>query len=298
MHEYYARKRKERLGRIEQNFPAEMKDLPFWAAYKVYRGEDGKKKKVIKNCLTDKWASSQDKNSCVCFEAAKEYALEKLCEGLSFSLKDSGITCIDLDGCIDEQGQYSELSQQILSLASNTFAERSVSGKGVHVFLKGNFMQGYRTRTDDGLECFDNKFISVTGDVISATKDIKEPSPELVEFLKEKLGKKPVYTTPAPTYKTSAQSDADVIKKISRSRVGKTFQALYNGDIGGYGNDHSRADLRLVGILVFFTDGDEQQVKRIFESSGLYRPQKGEDYVKLTIQTALKTTTLREHGDH
>ena len=60
---------------------------------------------------------------------------------------------------------------------------------------------------------------------------------------------------------------------LSASKAGGDFNRLMAGeDICG---DHSRSDFRLMSMLAFATAGDREQMTRIFESSGLYRPEPG-----------------------
>lgn len=291
IHDYYQKKREETLARIEAYMPDEMTSRDNWAIFKVYRGDDGKKKKVILDVHTGSWASSKNSATWSAFCAAKAYCLAEFAQGLSFCLTGSGITCIDLDGCIGDDGKLTELAERVLALTTS-LTERSVSGKGLHVFLKGNFMKGYKVRADEGLEVFDNKFISLTGDVLDGRTELQEPSDELVAFLKERLQKKPtVYQTSYESpYKQS--SDDVVFKKISRSKCADEFTRLYAGeDIKG---NPSMSDYRLFGILIYFCNGDKSQVLRLFRNSGLYRESKGEKYLETTFQNALKTTQFFE----
>ena len=289
LYEYYKRKRLEALARIEKNIPSEMKDLTRWAVFKVYKDkDDGKKKKVIINCKTGKWASSKNEETWADFSTAIDYAKKNHAEGLSFCLTESGFTCIDLDGCFDEQGNLSAIAKDILNM-TNSLTEKSVSGKGLHIFLKGNFLEGYKIRADKGLEVFDNKFISLTGNLLEESRSvILEPSSVLKDFLKESLKKKAtVYQTEYKSpYKLS--DDEVVLKKIARSKCAVEFEKLYMG-IDLLGNP-SKSDFRLMGILVYFTNGDKEQCFRLFKNSGLYRLKKGDKYLETTFYNALKTT--------
>lgn len=298
MIDFYERKRRDRIAAITANLPEEMKEQSRWAVYKTYRqrgdGEE-KVKKYILESATGKWASATDKTTWSSFTDATSAATRLQAQGLSFCLLDSGYTVIDLDHVFAD-GQYSELAQKILNLSAGTLTERSVSGTGLHIFLRGkkdDILPGYKTRGDGGLEVFDNKFISVTGNLVSSTNAIAAPSKELINVLKESLGKKAVATTSATNlYRRRDVADENVIKRISRSKVAVEFSSLYDGEVG-FGGDHSRADFRLCGILAYFTDGDVAQIKRIFQSSKLYRPEKGDAYLDLTIKNAVATTKYR-----
>lgn len=298
--EYFEYLRQQRLAQIERNFPDEMKNLPNWAVYKTFKKTDEKigetkVSKYILDCKTGQWASANDSSTCSSFDDAKSAASRLQARGLSFNLNQSPYTVIDLDGVFVD-GQYSQLAQEILNMTGNTLTERSVSGTGLHIFLKGKkdfIMPGYKTKGDGGLEVFDNKFISVTGDLVSSTKTIAEPSFELVELLKQFLGKKAEnFGATSRTQPLRQSDDHTVMRRIGRSKVAKEFEELYyRGDTSRYNNDHSRADFRLCGILAFFTYNNFEQSKRLFESSALYRAEKGDDYVNRTVRAAINTNS-------
>lgn len=86
-------------------------------------------------------------------------------------------------------------------------------------------------------------------------------------------------------------SDRDVVDKAIKSKHGDTFKALYEGqDIR---NNHSNSDMALMNRLAFWCNGDKEQMLRIFESSGLYRPEKSQDYYECTVIKAIRDTANR-----
>lgn len=298
--EYFDNLRKARIAQIERNFPDEIKEQDRWAVYKTFKKEDEKTgdTKITKKILdchydTDVWAKANDSSTCSSFADAKDAMFRLNARGLSFNLMESPYTVVDLDGVFVD-GQYSQLAQEIMNLTDGTLMERSVSGTGVHIFLKGKkdfLMPGYKTKSDGGLEVFDNKFISVTGDTFpTSTKEIKEPSYELVELLKERLGKTVETGTQQQTSQRSFRTTDDkVLERAKRGKVAQEFEGLYyRGDTSRYGCDHSRADFRLCGLLAYYTGGDEEQTRRLFESSALYRSAKGDDYVTRTVRKACR----------
>lgn len=66
-------------------------------------------------------------------------------------------------------------------------------------------------------------------------------------------------------------SDEEVIERASKSESGATFVGLYHGDLSNADGDHSKADLQLCNYLAFWTNCDQEQMDRIFRSSGLMR---------------------------
>lgn len=315
--EFFKKKKLENIERIEKNVPEELKKLNQWCAYQVFKNpETGETKKYIWDTnfippvgyfKQHKWASCTNPESWASFEHACKYAKENNCDGLTLVLrKENGITCIDLDSHIVD-GERSNDLNTLLEILPNTYSEISYSGEGAHIFLKGNqILDGKIARKNDenGWECYDNaKFISITGDVFPeiAPKGLVEPNILLVKFAQEKLNSSAQFRKrleqeriraekekkAAKKTTTKYASTSDVISMIRSSSKGREFDALMNGeDICG---DKSRSDLKLMNILAFFTNGDRVQMESIFRDSRLYRPEKGEAYLKRTINFAVDT---------
>jgi len=87
--------------------------------------------------------------------------------------------------------------------------------------------------------------------------------------------------------------DEEVVDKARVARNGERFAALWQGDITGY-KSKSEADFTLVLQLLYWTNDDLVQTKRLFQQSGLYDPEKtdrltGEhSYLDVTIYNALR----------
>ena len=77
----------------------------------------------------------------------------------------AGLGCIDLDGCIDSDGTISEFAKNVIAEISEpiVFIERSMSGRGLHVFIEaaegtGMTRKGYERYTRQ-------RFVRVTADI-------------------------------------------------------------------------------------------------------------------------------------
>ncbi|MGN0764853.1 MAG: zincin-like metallopeptidase domain-containing protein [Christensenellales bacterium] len=298
--EYYAAKNAKRLEQLQANVPDEMKNLPNWCAFKTYYDKSsGKKKKIILSPKTSEWASCSDPSTWGTWDEAMKFAKERNCEGLSFALdKKSRIVCIDLDHCIGDKGMRSELCWDILNSSSGTYAEKSVSGKGVHVFFKADdVVKGYSKKNDEnGIECYDSsKFISMTGNLISKSNNLVDTPKKLIETARGKLGELPERAFAAQRSAGDirvSMSDSELIDKIRESKVGAEFSRMfYNGE--NLCNDKHRTDAKLMSILAFFTDGNAGQMRSIFMSSSLYRADKGEKYLDRTVEYAISTLKTR-----
>ncbi|MGI8545899.1 MAG: hypothetical protein ACR2M1_00970, partial [Gemmatimonadaceae bacterium] len=85
----------------------------------------------------------------------------------------------------------------------------------------------------------------------------------------------------------------------SRATNGAKFAALMAGDTSGHGGDDSAADLALVSMLAFWTQGEPDQLDRLFRRSGLYREKwERDDYRERTIRLALENVTAYDPEYH
>lgn len=291
----------KRLNYLAETIPQEMQDLPNWVVFRSkWNEEKGKKDKTLISPLTSRWAKANDSSTWTDFETAKKFAIENGFEGVAFALNDNGITCIDLDHAITKEGKLSNLAEICLKGFANTYCETSISGNGIHIFVKDNVLEGgtYKNRaiTPGGeLEVYDTaRIISISGNVRTSMNVLEPCSDDMKKYLQATLGKK--VERVVPTFASRVvSSDRDVIERISRSKKGKEFEQLMNGSsiIG----DHSRDDFKLLNILAFFTDCNKEQMESIFKSSGLYRPEKGDKYLTMSIDKAIQTLSGRMRYD-
>lgn len=289
----------KRLEVLRANVPEEMRALPNWCVFRTkWNAEKEKKDKFIISPTDGKWAKSTDPATWTDFETAMQYAEENNCEGLSFALNGSGISCIDLDHSVSKDGTLSANAEKLTKEIPETYTETSVSGNGIHIFVKDDILAGgkYRNRaiTDSGeIEVYDaGRFISMTGDVRSGTLTLGKCPQATMTWLRQTLGRRAPEQSRQPGQRDpSNQSDQEVIDRIRRSKKGSTFDQLYSG--GNVTGDNSRNDFMLLNMLAFFTDCNAAQMERIFKSSGLYRPEKGEPYLNRSINKACSTLTAR-----
>src|SRR5205085_3642622 len=84
----------------------------------------------------------------------------------------------------------------------------------------------------------------------------------------------------------------EVLTRARRAKNASKFERLWAGSSDGY-SSASEADAALVAILAFYTR-DEEQLARLFRSSGLYRCAKAEKspgYIERTVRSALEIVT-------
>lgn len=214
-------------------------------------------------------------------------------DGVGISPGFSGVGCLDVDGCLAENGELNEFAKEILAAFPGAYFEISPSGRGIRgVFLvddgfqydQGRYYTNNRVR---GLEfyCPGEKayFVTLTGNVIERVDHL----PNLTEELKTALDRwmlKPAKREKSCYVEVGAQIDADerdadelamdaaeVCNRIGRSKDADTFERLGNGDNCGRPSD-SEADLYFCGIATFYSQKDAAVVDHLFRTSGRMRP--------------------------
>jgi len=118
-----------------ENIPAEAKALDQWCVYQLEE-VNGQKTKVPYQ-LTGQRASSTDPKTWASFSAAlAAYQDLEGYDGICFMLaEENGIVFIDLDNSIKD-GIIESWALEIVK-KFNSYTERSQSGKGLHILIKG-----------------------------------------------------------------------------------------------------------------------------------------------------------------
>ena len=284
---------------LRENVPKEMLEQEKWVAVRTrYDREKGKLNKFLLNCKTGKAAESDNPETWTDFESACKYARANSGVALAYALdgKDK-ICCVDIDGCIDGNGNLSELSQDFLSKSGKTFAEYSVSGRGIHIWGKTDGAD-IRTFSKDGDFEFYQKshFITMTGNMCRKGELENLDNKPIMREIKEKCERRTEWKGQGVGLAgISRMSDRDVVEKAMKSKGGENFTALYNGvDLKG---NHSNSDMALMSRLSFWCNGDKEQMLRIFATSGLYRAEKSPEYYEYTATKAISTVYNRFHGN-
>ncbi|MDP4119589.1 MAG: DUF3987 domain-containing protein [Bacillota bacterium] len=207
-------------------------------------------------------------------------------DGIGVELSD-GLCGIDIDHCINEQGEVNELAQDIVSIMNGGYVEISPSGTGLHIIFSGTIPKGSRRKGNVEMYA-EGRYFTLTGNGKGIATELSEQAAQ--------VHKKYLAQTSTPTAEASpciqlSLSDDELLKKISTSKNAPTVEALWHGDISRY-KSQSEADIALCNILAFWTGRDAGQIDRLYRTSGLYRekwdrPQSGSTYGRLTIQKAI-----------
>ena len=288
-----AKKQFERVERnLRENAPKEMLARPNWVVVKTKENENTHRlDKFLIDVQTGKFAKINDPETWTDFNTACEYAKENGGVALAYALDGNDkIACIDLDGCIDEDGTHSELAQDLLNKCEATYIERSVSGKGLHFFGKTDGTDVRAFSKEGDLEFYQGgHFMTMTGDAVDASPLMNFDRSEVKPLLEEKCGKQVKWENRGKGEAgLSSLDDQQVLKRATEAKNGETFKAYYAGQ--DLKNNRSNSDMAFMNMLAFWCGHDKDQMLRIFATSGLYRPDKPNSYYEYTALKAVKST--------
>ena len=296
------------------NFPKQLdklKKLPQWVAYRlVWNEKKGKSDKRPINPHDGTGAKANDPATWGTYDEAMNYAeraglIAGKSGGIGFEFG-NGYCGIDLDNVILEDGSLKPFASEIVKVM-NSYTEYSPSGKGLHVLCKLSSSMsdfGERHRNDEiGLEMYDSgRFFTVTGEIYGEEREISERTAEARKIYDKYLFKGVAKNSNTPPLRTSNEffnsglTDNELWKKMFNSQHGREILLLSQGDLSGYGGDHSRADLALCSHLAYWTNCDALRMDRMFRQSGLMREKWDErhgaqTYGAMTLNLALRTVT-------
>lgn len=268
-------------------FPDSLIDLPIWILWKTESGKGGSPTKVPYSAKYEGRASSTNPNTWTTFSKAlakleksgSKYAGVGICVRASDRL-----IFTDIDYCVDEDGQLNETALDILEHMPNQFVELSQSGSGLHILSFGEIPRSFKN-SRNGVEMYDDKrFVALTG--LAIVRGEPHDDPYAVQYVYEHYCTQDMQIEAIPHYVSGIEHEDNWV--IDHAKQHGVFPLLYSGNwIGLYGSQ-SEADLALCMILAFWCDCNEEQMDRIFRSSGLYRRKwDREDYRNRTIRTAI-----------
>ncbi len=176
----------------------------------------------------------------------------------------------------------------------DSYTERSQSGNGLHILIKGKKPIKRCRKHGSPYEIYDSvRPCYLTGDVVddhSVIEARQEPLDRLFEeiFSEEQQQANGAQKKAVPG--GSSLSDAALVLKATLAKNGNEFKLLWDGSTLGYNGDDSAADMALMNKLAYWTGGDAAQMERLFSASGLGQRAKWrdrQDYRERTIQKAI-----------
>lgn len=277
--------------------PAELLGLSQWVVWGFEPG-DHKPRKVPYSAPTGGRASTTDPSAWTTFSRAVTVARGgRGFEGVGFVFAMGDPYCgVDLDDCIDEQGNLSADAQWIVDTL-NTYTEVSPSGRGVKLFLRAKLPPSGRRKGK--VEMYDTgRYFTVTGRHLAGTPSaVEERQAELEALHAEIFGSRKARQPPRPAIAFAVPAeDADLLAKARSAKNGRKFMGLfYCGDLSAYGGDDSAADMALCCLLAFWCDGDASRIDRLFRQSALMREKWDSRRGATTYGTRTIDAALRVH---
>lgn len=220
---------------------------------------------------------------------------------------------LDIDKCIDDQGGYSQVAQELMTLFDGCAVERSRSGRGLHIFGTGDCPEHGSRNKELGIEFYtEGRFVALTADVIQG--DASTNTTLLMPGFVDRYFPPPVkadavnWTTQAHPESNPIKDDELLINRMLTSGAamgalaGKctladlwaenitVLSATYPDPQRDY--DASAADLALASHLAFWTGCDCERIERLMRRSKLARDkwdrrEHGAGYLKDTIIKAV-----------
>jgi P4 family phage/plasmid primase-like protien len=199
--------------------------------------------------------------------------------------------CIDIDNCIDDDGNLNEVALDLLSMLPSAAIEYSQSGKGLHLWFsyRGKSPKHSKKNTQYNIECYTgSRYILLTGDSQAGNANLNltyELNTVITKYFPPHSETSAVSTTVIQIHQ-----DQEIIASISSARGGPatifgtkaTAAQLWNNDeealakafpaqnyIDPY--DRSSADMALASHLAYHSKGSTEQVIRLMWKSGLSR---------------------------
>ncbi len=195
-----------------------------------------------------------------------------------------------------------------------SYAERSVSGGGLHIYGKCDISKlpinidksgtrkldkaYYMKNPHNHLELYvgglTNRFAAFTGDTVMDTP-LKDCTSAVLVTLDKNMRR-----SEKVRYSEKRDGDKDtfdIVASLRKQRNGDKFKKLYDlGDISDFGS-HSEADAALCAMIAFRTGPDSAAIDEVFRGSALYREKwDREDYRSATIELGIAACNGKFHG--
>lgn len=294
------------LRPIYENIPDEIKVLPQWVLWREEPRKDDPSK-MTKPPFQPNGLLAESNNPATWHAFDKVKAVVDRFDGLGFvPSQDDLFVGLDFDNCrcpaFDGVAPWANSLDVVLSTIAdhirklNSYTERSPSGKGIRVWLKGKLPLAGKKKGD--FEVYQARhYLTITGHILDGFPLTIEPRQEdLDEFYQavfldhaEKAPeayRKPQIDTPPDGWRKR-------LEKAFQGKNGTEIKQLWDGDFADY-TSQSEADLALCSHLAFWLDGDAAAMNAAFRESGLYREKwdekhysDGRTYGDATIEQAL-----------
>ena len=295
--------KRDLVNRIKSNFPQDLLSLAQWVCWRIEVRDD--KPTKVPYSVNGQRAASDNPATWASFDAACKAYLNGNYNGVGFMFSEHDpYIGIDFDKCVQPDGTIDQ-TKRIYIERIGSYTERSQSGTGIHVIVKGLLPPGGRKSSQHLIEMYDRKrFFVVTGDALEGFPDKTYDRQLEIEELHKLIFPAKEQAQHHTNGNGNGQIPADdqtLLDRMFTSRNGADIRALWNGDKTPYNGDESAADLALCNHLAFWTGNDAARMDRLFRQSRLYRDHKwdrnartGETYGAGTIARAIAATKRSE----
>lgn len=268
-----------------EKLPAELRALKQWCLWK-YVDVGGEKPTKVPFQPNGEKTSVTDPLSWCTFEQVVRTFYNGGFDGIGFVFSEHDpYAFVDLDHT--DNPEYAARQLRIFN-EFNSYSERSPSGKGLHIIVKGAIPKGRRR---DSIEVYSSeRYATMTGDVFNSHSFIVDRN-DLLNQLFSQMGGLPTIQTYNGN-DPEREDDATIIKRAAEATNGERFLALHRGEFQGLYPSQSEADFAYVDIIAFYTQNREQII-RIFRASPLGQRNKArrDDYVKSMVNRAFDRLT-------
>ncbi len=242
-------------------------------------------------------ASSTRATTWCDFQTAMAAVLAGEVDGLGFALGD-GWAGVDIDNAVVGDDPQPEARELINCFES--YAELSPSGTGVHILVHGDVPEGKRS---GNIEVYGRgRYFTVTGHALPCWPPrTVEPRQQSLDDLVARIMTEratarqrssrgcigsPQWPDPPPPPPATVEEIIELGHRVCRG-----FDALWRGELNIYDGDNSRADMALIGALVWLCGpGQHAFVRDIALQSGLRRDkwETHRTYLQRTIDAAYR----------
>lgn len=276
----------ENSKKILEFIPEYLKQRNNWVFWKLEK-IDGKFTKRPYNVRTGKFAMSNNPDTWCSYKEAMSKFDRSIYDGLGFVFDtQSNLVFIDLDHCI-EDGKVNVFASNIINKFTNTYAEISQSGTGIHIICNGTLEKALKKPE---IEMYSTgRFVALTGKAMFAKEitDYQYNVDKLYEKFADKVKNKSDYTK-----NVCDMSSHEIIDLIRNSKNGNKFWDYYAGSV----EPNSENTLALASMLAFWCGNDFNKIKEIMNLSRMRRdkferPTSGKTWIDLVIEKAIQGTT-------